>query len=168
MPNHAYQKVTLAGNPSIIMELYNSVKEENFLQRVISRPLEKHADWYEWNHTNWGTKWDICNHRIMGQSWPDDEIFIGFPDSENYSFTFSCWTAWACPFPVWERLGSIGVHVNASYFCEGGHFVGTWVDGVKKSWLPDDNFPKTSLITDYVLGVSDYFTPRQYTHEGSC
>ena len=159
MPNHAYQKVTLSGNPSIIMELYRSVLTESFLQRVKPCPLENCADWYNWNCDNWGTKWDICDQRIDSQSWPDDEMFISFEDSEEQSFTFYCWTAWSPPIPVWEKLHSIGIHVNASFFCEGGFFVGTWVDGVKTEWAPDDNFAKTSLITEYVLGVDDYFTP---------
>jgi len=158
MPNHAYQKVTLSGISPVIRELYRSVETESFLQRVIPCPIEKAAEWYRWSNDNWGTKWDICDQRIESQSWPDDEIFY-LQNTENESFTFYCWTAWSPPIPVWEKLHSIGIHVNASFFCEGGFFVGTWVDGVKTEWAPDDNFAKTSLITEYVLGVDDYFTP---------
>ena len=41
----------------------------------------------------------------------------------------------------------------------------TWVDGVKTEWAPDDNFAKTSLITEYVKDMPDYFAPEQYQTE---
>ena len=42
----------------------------------------------------------------------------------------ACWTAWAPPVPVWEKLVDMGLSVKASYVDEGGFFQGTYKDGV--------------------------------------
>lgn len=46
--------------------------------------------WYDWNHRNWGTKWEACDPEIIQES----EGLI------TYHFR----TAWADPRPVFEEM----------------------------------------------------------------
>ena len=46
-------------------------------------------NWYEWNTSNWGTKWEACK---------------GDADFEKDTATFSFSTAWAAPTPIFEAL----------------------------------------------------------------
>ena len=132
MPNHCDQTVTISGPAKSIYALELAVEHGNLLQTVIPMPFEKHADWYEWCCDHWGTKWDICESTIIDRSWNEDDKFWWAHAEEDdvYSFVFECWTAWAPPVPVWEKLVDMGLSVQASYVDEGGFFQGTYTDGV--------------------------------------
>tara|TARA_R100000479_G_C6384946_1_gene202627 strand:+ start:264 stop:701 length:438 start_codon:yes stop_codon:yes gene_type:complete len=132
MPNHCDQTVTISGPAKAIYALELAVEHGSLLQTVIPMPFEKHADWYEWCCDNWGTKWDICESTIIDRSWNEDDKFWWAHAEEDdvYSFVFECWTAWAPPVPVWEKLVDMGLSVKASYVDEGGFFQGTYKDGV--------------------------------------
>ena len=64
----------------------------------------------------------------------DQQVHIHGPVAH---FTFNCWTAWSPPIPVWEKLHSMGVSVDADYQDEGGMFEGTWLNGTGESWEPE-------------------------------
>lgn len=128
MPNHCDQWVTFDGPARVIRTLHNAAEQGNLLQTVLPMPFEEHDNWYEWCNQNWGTKWDICDPVISETSWGKDPFW--WHTDENHSFTFACWTAWAPPIPVWEKLVDMGLSVKARYEDEGGFFHGTYKDGV--------------------------------------
>jgi hypothetical protein len=46
--------------------------------------------WYDWNVTNWGTKWDAC------------DTYVGRTDELNASISFQ--TAWSPPEPIFRAI----------------------------------------------------------------
>lgn len=78
--------------------------------------LEKYgaSDWYSWNVTNWGTKWN-CN----AIDWLREENTIRF------------WfdSAWAPPIALYTFLESEGYSVRATYYEPGMGFVGYFAEG---------------------------------------
>ena len=77
----------------------------------IPRPPEEEESWYEWNISNWGTKWEASIY-----SWEklnDNSIRINFD------------TAWAPPTAFYEFLaGNTEWYVTATYWEPGMGFVG--------------------------------------------
>ena len=140
MPNHCDQTVTFEGPTSLILRLYRAVKESNLLQLV--RPMPFHvSNWYEWCNTNWNTKWDICDPFIQDTNWDEETpawLLEEKYDGETLKFTFTCWTAWGPPTPVWEDIQQSGVSVTAAYIDEGGFFQGTFVNGDTNEWEPKE------------------------------
>ena len=153
MPNHCYQGVYLAGNPKEIDRLYEAVKEEKFLSAVVPEPstmfhgalgeeerkmceAEDRPNWYDWHNENWNTKWDICDVEIEEEITREDYTEFSFDAYTKHWFKFKCWTAWAPPVPVWQKLHNMGIEVLASYQDEGGIFEGTFIEGKNKSWKP--------------------------------
>jgi hypothetical protein len=136
MPNHCYQSVWIKGPWAVVHYLYEQLTEhKRFCDAVVPMSLEpwlvsdsfdEHG-WYGWRNKNWGTKWDVC----------EVEADDGYESDGTHGwFSFRCWTAWAPPIPVWERLHALGCEVDASYEDECGNFEGTWVNGVDDCWVP--------------------------------
>ena len=89
------------------------------------------TDHYNWCVENWGTKWDVADAEV------DEDVEVS-QDALEASFSFRCWTAWGPPVPVWDNLHQKGVTVEAEYQDEGGMFVGEYINGKNKSWVPSD------------------------------
>jgi len=124
MPNHCYQQVRIEGPHKLVRILWDGLTENGlkngyatnpqFNQLIIPMPFEfwdgADVDWYDWRNENWNTKWDVCD--------------------------VECWTAWAPPVPVWQKLHRMGIEVLASYQDEGGIFEGSFIEGKDKFWKP--------------------------------
>ena len=136
MPNHCYQQVTITGPRALISQIEENLEEGRFCDLISPMPFEmwiapdqgSFGAWYEWRNENWGTKWDVCAVE-MG-----DLRLIG--DGTTKEIEFQCWTAWAPPIPVWDRLVDLGCEVEADYQDEGGMFEGTYRDGLDECWVP--------------------------------
>jgi hypothetical protein len=93
MPNWVYANLKISSESREILENYiekfKSDKSLLTFQSILARPPDKEADWYDWNITNWGTKWDACDveFRDLGR-----DIY--------YSYS----TAWSPAWPVIEAL----------------------------------------------------------------
>ena len=138
MPNHCYQSVFIHGPQMMVQELYWALelKEPRFCDVVLPIPFEQSIGMtgYDWRCANWGTKWDVIEVEIDddGLEHSDDT----YPNGPVAWFTFKCWTAWAPPIPVWDKLHSLGIEVQADYEDEGLHFAGEYANGEDKSWEP--------------------------------
>lgn len=82
------------------------------------------ADWYSWNVTNWGTKWN-CDAADFGR------------EENTISFYFD--SAWSPPVALYEFIESEGFSVRASYYEPGMCFVGEYSEGF------DDTYEYTDL-----------------------
>ena len=148
MPNHCDQQVHIHGPVALVKEIYQhlTAAEPIFCEFIVPMPdnifrgnlgdeerkkcLEEGIpNWYDWCLKNWDTKWDVADVQIT------DPIKIEFGGKAH--FTFNCWTAWSPPIPVWAKLHSMGVSVDADYQDEGGMFEGTWLNGTGESWEPE-------------------------------
>jgi len=139
MPNHCDQQVTITGPRALISQIHGGLKSEEgrFCDLISPMPFEMWiapdqgglGAWYEWRNENWGTKWDVCAVE-MG----DIRLKLWNPPAAEIEF--QCWTAWAPPIPIWDRLVDLGCKVEADYQDEGGMFEGTYKDGLDECWVP--------------------------------
>jgi len=150
MPNHCEQQVTITGPRALISQIEDNLKckEARFCDLIAPMPFEMWVApdqgnvgaWYEWRNENWGTKWDVCEVE-MG-----DLRLIG--DGTTKEIEFRCWTAWAPPIPIWDRLVDLGCKVDADYQDEGGMFEGTYKDGLDECWVPAEDEEEEDMNLD--------------------
>ena len=82
-----------------------------------NKELYGHTDWYSFQTSNWGTKWDCGGDSQADVS--DDGL------SMNASFD----SAWSPPTGVYDALVEQGYQVRAYYYESGMAFCGIWEDG---------------------------------------
>ena len=114
MPNWCMNTAVINAPKPVIDEIKQVIENKSgLLSWMRPRPGAEDENWYDWNCTNWGTKWDVA------------EPFVG-DDTEEDSITFSFDTAWAPPieaFRHWaERDGRVTYRL--SYVESGMGFVG--------------------------------------------
>jgi len=140
MPNHCYLDVNVQGPRAMAHELFFNVelKYPRFCDAVVPQPLSSFSniDQYpdgpmDWRHTNWGTKWDVCEVEIT-------EPFKISDDETKGKFAFKGWTAWSPPVPVWDRLTELGFDISASYVDEFEMFKGAYIFGKDNCWDPKE------------------------------
>jgi len=141
MPNHCDQQVTITGPRALISQIEDNLKckEARFCDLIAPMPFEMWVApdqgnvgaWYEWRNENWGTKWDVCEVEI--------ETARTEMSPDKRTLEFRCWTAWAPPIPIWDRLVDLGCKVDADYQDEGGMFEGTYRDGLDECWVPAED-----------------------------
>lgn len=73
-----------------------------------------HDNWYDWQVSNWGTKWD-----------PD--VMSAEFDGTTLSVSFD--SAWSPPIGFYEWLQAQGYEVYANYYEPGMDYGGFWIDG---------------------------------------
>lgn len=97
MPNWVYNSVTIIGGDSEVLgKLADSLKGDRgdgtisdlTFQKIIPRPVDE-EDWYNWNVSHWGTKWDASDVTCTR-------------DEDTLHYTFS--TAWSPPAPVFAAV----------------------------------------------------------------
>jgi len=158
MPNHCYQQVTITGPRALISQIEDNLKckEARFCDLIAPMPFEIWVgedvkitkpvnttlpSWYEWRNENWGTKWDVCDVEVEIA-----DSSLNRPDRRTLEFR--CWTAWAPPIPVWDRLVDLGCKVEADYQDEGGMFEGTYKDGLDECWVPAEDEEEEDMNLD--------------------
>lgn len=114
--------------------------ESGLFAYFLPRPPEEEDSWYEWNVSNWGTKWEASIY-----SWTkvnDNCIEISFD------------TAWSPPTALYEFLaGNTEWYVTATYYEPGMAFVGSNIGGDDDCYTIEnieelDNVPE-ELIEKY-------------------
>ncbi len=90
----------------------------------IASNLEKfgHSDWYSFQTSNWGTKWDVG-----GDSQAD-------VSDDGLSMSASFDSAWSPPIGVYEALVEQGYGVRAYYYESGMAYCGVFEDGSDNYW----------------------------------
>jgi len=158
MPNHCYQQVRVEGPNFLVRQLWDGLsgKDPQFCQLVVPMPFEQWATpnkskrmspfnnervevagWYDWRCENWGTKWDVVDVEIDEEFTREKGADDIFDEKSKSWFEFRCWTAWAPPTPVWDKLQKMGIRVHATYQDEGGMFEGEYINGYDRSWEPE-------------------------------
>jgi hypothetical protein len=87
---------------------------ESFFNLLAPRPEDEDENWYDWNISNWGTKWDAKPYNV---EWEDGAV------------RFNLETAWSPPIGFYEKIVDMGYSVEAYYLEEGMAFIGYWEDG---------------------------------------
>lgn len=92
------------------------------------------ADWYDWQTSNWGTKWDV------GRDQNDPRKIKVKKGATEVTLSFD--SAWSPPIPFYEKLHQEHqFEINARYFEPGCGFIGVWENG------NDDTFDYTGFDT---------------------
>ena len=170
MPNWCYNNVKISFDSENESELRDKVSEDKELfSQFFPIPEEEKENWYDWNITNWGTKWDATPADV---NWEDDCV------------RFRMDTAWGPPTRFYEKMEQLGYWVEAYYLEEGMAFCGQYMDGnddfyeygdmsadEMEEQLPDwveDQFNLISQTRDneeYEEEEENEYIPAQYSEE---
>ena len=120
MPNWCHTTLNVEGSKEQIKEfsalVSRAIENNNSLcNAIIPRPASEEENWYDWNITNWGSKWDVT------------DMFVEYEDDINLNLSFA--TAWSPIFPIFDELVKRGFKVKAEYQDEGYMFAGEYEDG---------------------------------------
>lgn len=143
MPNWCNNTLVLRhDNPEMIKRAENAFAEGKFCQEFVPCPaelldttspnrdekqadalLEKYgyADWYAFNTSEWGTKWDFGSSDGIN-SVTDNELIVYFD------------SAWSPPITLMEKLEQQGFSVVLDYYECGMGFVGRYADGCDETY----------------------------------
>lgn len=159
MPNWCSNRATINGPAPVIEEIRLKLTQDDpeLLNWMVPQPnFEGDQDWYNWNVSNWGTKWDIC------------DVYID-NNTEEDSIEFSFSSAWAPPveaFTTWA-FNDGRVQFSLEYWEPGCGFVGTTTfDG---EYLDTDDVDCNSdparykEIASEVWGYEEYEEPEPLT-----
>ena len=95
-------------------------------------------NWYDWQVSNWGTKWDV------------DPMSCDY-DGETLSVSFD--SAWSPPIGFYNWLVEQGYEVSANYYEPGMDYAGEWIDG--------DDFMLDG-VSDLARQETDTLSTREY------
>jgi len=133
MPNWCSNCVTIKSDDkelvAKVIAAAESSRENDFFSKFVPMP-ESESDWYGWNVTNWGAKWDT-GVNIVDQS--DTEIVLSFD------------TAWSPPIAFYMALEEMGYEVEVYYYEPGMGFAGIYRDG------NDDYYEYAGFTSDEIL-----------------
>jgi hypothetical protein len=191
MPNWCNNNVTISHPDSQKMAaLAEAIREGNFCKHVIPTPkdlidtvagfpgedkreaheaqmkrnLELYGakDWYDFQTSRWGTKWDV-------EPYDPSDVKV-----ENNTIQFGFDSAWSPPIGVYEALVEDGFTVSAQYYEPGMAFVGDWTDGCDDFYdisgmkshevrdvigeFLDDNFGISESMAEYEAEEDDELT----------
>jgi hypothetical protein len=125
--------------------------EQRELERKTAENIEKHgfANWYDFNVSKWGTKWEIGGN---GNEAERDEDGLGF------SAPFD--SAWSPPIAVCEALVEQGFEVVLYYYEPGMGYCGKFEDGSDEYYEYSDENSETVRAAigsdlDDMFGISE-------------
>ena len=106
-------------NDTISGTMGNGKKEQNCFKIQQNNNLKKYGakDWYDWNVSNWGTKWDI------------DPSYLEVTENKKQSSLQASFTsAWGPPLEAFKNLARKYPNINITlhYIETGASFAGTY------------------------------------------
>ena len=132
MPNWTSNILNVIGKPEAVDKFVKHMGDEMDFEKIIPSPenmfrenlseedkercaIEGIPNWYDWQCTNWGTKWNACHHDGPVEIEDLDPLTL---KKATYRFD----TAWDTPRPViaklwedWEDLEFEGGYVHEGY-----------------------------------------------------
>jgi len=107
-------------------------------------------DWYSWNISNWGTKWDF------GKEEYEDAAEVN-QNKDKYEVCVGLNTDPSPPIDFYNHLVKLGYNVHASYFEPGMGFCGIYHDGYDNyiDYGDDKDSIPVGVWNDF--GLDDFF-----------
>lgn len=106
-------------------------------------------DWYEWQTSNWGTKWDC------GERGGDSRV-----DTNSLQLNFE--SAWSPPIEAYNWMVEQGYKVRAFYYESGMCFAGIYDNGDDQSYSDWENSQQAKEYLpeelDDMFGISEYLS----------
>lgn len=120
MPNWCQNVATIVHEDkekidAIENELNKEKDDVALFQMLRPRPAEQEEEWYGWNTSNWGTKWEASVY--------------DFERIDDYTIKINFDTAWGPCTTLYEYLESEGYTIEGFYNEEGMAFAGCFRDG---------------------------------------
>jgi hypothetical protein len=145
MPNWCSNEIDIIAQPEVIAEIVQVIKANphgvfqmnDFVPmpeelRNTTAPQDK-PNWYDWNVSNWGTKWELGEDVSVSIS--ERSIGLGFDTAWSPNCSF--WVAFSEKYPT--------VQIEHKYYEEGMSFIG-------EAFYEDGNFEDNCQdITDEML-----------------
>ena len=99
--------------------------EQAEIERKSKENVEKYgyANWYDFQSSNWGTKWDVGGNGELADR-----------DEDGLGFSASFESAWAPPMGVVQELVDQGFEVTLRYYEPGMAYVGKFEDGIDECY----------------------------------
>ena len=154
MPNWCSNIVTLSHKDkkkmaALLTELNKGEDSAQIFNVLRKRPKSQEDNWYEWNLSHWGTKWDS---NVNGYEDNDDNIWVSFE------------TPWGAPIALYEYLIKKGWSVEAYYSEPGLQFCGSWIDGEEDYYEYGDIIGDLKKLKKIPSDIYE-FADLEYQHE---
>jgi hypothetical protein len=133
---------------SMVQKFVDAWNSGNTCQHFI--PMPEGEDWYSWNISNWGTKWDF------GKEEYHDPAEVK-QNGDKYEVCVGPNTAWEPPIIFYNHLVKLGYRIHASYFEPGMGFCGIYNDGYDNyiDYGDDKDSIPVGVWNDF--GLADFF-----------
>lgn len=140
MPNWCDNNITIEGSTESIDHIWNVIHEDDDLNLMGLRPMPEDIGdgWYNWSHTNWGTKWSLDIYYI------DRYVAVDGTDSIH----IQALSAWAPPIELLRYITESFTDVKAGigFREEGMDFCGYAVCHSGKAYVSEgsisENLPE--------------------------
>ena len=148
MPNWCQNVATISHEDSekidaIESELKKDKDEVALFQMLHPRPAEHEENWYGWNVSNWGTKWDASVY--------DFERL----DDNTIKITFD--TAWGPCIALYEFLETEGYVIEGFYNEDGMAFCGCFRDGFNDDYNYGDYYSSEGILMNVPSDIDEMF-----------
>ena len=150
MPNWCLNNLTIShSDKDMVQKFVDAWNSGGVCQHFI--PMPEGEDWYSWNISNWGTKWDFGLDKNY-----DDPVEVK-QNGDKYEVGVAPSTAWSPPLDFYNHLVKLGYKVHASYFEPGMGFCGIYNDGHDNyiDYGDDKDSIPVGLWNDF--GLDDFF-----------
>jgi len=114
------------------------------------RPESEEEDWYNWNVSNWGTKWEVMPDKDSISRLSDTTIQLSFD------------TAWSAPITFFEYLDNNTEWkvAEANYHEPGMCLVGRYADGIDDSYEYNDAYDDIDELDNIPEDILEYWCIR--------
>ena len=176
MPNWCDNTISISGPAEKVSQIYQQLKTDDSIglcQALYPAPKDMFhgnlgekerkdcaekgiPNWYDWQTSNWGTKWDTADGDWQYEEAGDGEAIL--------SGSFQ--TAWAPPIGVYEHCDEAheDLYIEAMYYEPGCAFAGKWDSG-----NGDEHYSlegtKESLENELPEDLNDAFGITEYMEE---
>lgn len=150
MPNWCMNSLTVShSDKAMVQKFADAYNTGAVCQQFI--PMPEGEDWYSWNVSNWGTKWDFGLDKNF-----DDPVEVK-QNGDKYEVTVSPNTAWSPPLDFYNHLVGLGYNVLASYFEPGMGFCGIYSNGYDNYIDYGNNKDLIPMGVWNDFGLADFF-----------
>ena len=172
MPNWCNNTITISGPTEKMQKIIDTVNDESMdglCSALYPQPEDMFKgdlgekerkecaekgipNWYDWNTSNWGTKWDAT----------PDQLEIEHDSDGTSVITGAFDSAWGPPIGAYEHFiqNNDDCHLESMYYEGGCAFCGKWEDGVDDCYeIPDSVKAIEAEIPeeiDEAFGISEW------------
>lgn len=147
MPNWCMNSLTVShSDKNMVQKFVDAWNTGAVCQQFI--PMPEGEDWYSWNVSHWGTKWDFGLDKNF------EDPIVAKQNGDRYEVCVGPSTAWSPPLDFYNHLVKLGYRVHASYFEPGMGFCGIYNDGHDNyiDYNDDKDSIPVGVWNDFALG----------------